>query len=254
MNFLPLSLGIRKVSDAESGAKNRQEQLREKSEKTLKRDDFTCRFCGFRSTQFQRVIPWSVKGDLPYVTACTFCEQCVFLDRAGAMGSGHLIWLPEISQLELNHLMRAIYIARAAKPPNAVADAESDGKKPRDKAEAPPEDPHHDMTAAATRAYNALMGRRSDAKRRLGSDDPMLLSTIMHESLSPDELKKIGSKIEGIKFISLEKYLTRSQKGNVNQFPRMVQFWQSASGPYAKYPVDKWAEMFRSAVAGVGNA
>ena len=28
------------------------------------------------------------------------------------MGSGILIWLPEVGQAELNHLVRAIYVAR----------------------------------------------------------------------------------------------------------------------------------------------
>ena len=253
MTFLPLTLGIRKTTDAEGGVKKAPTatQLKDQSTKTLKRDDYTCRFCGFRSTQYQRTIPFTVKGnDLPFVTACTFCEQCVFLDRAGAMGSGQLIWLPEMTQIELNHLARSLYIARAKLPESAT-----DPKKADPEAEvAMPNDHSHDMVAAANRAHTALMSRRSDAKRRLGSDDPMSLATIMHESLSDDDLKNLSGKLDGVRLMPLEKYLVRTARGDVNQFPKMVQFWRSEAGPYGKMPPDKWPELLRGAMAGDSHA
>ena len=106
MSFLPLTLGVG-YADAQSGG--RKPPSKSDIESVLKRDDFSCRFCGFRSTQYQRVIPFADST----VTACSFCEQVLALERAGIMGGGVLIWLPEISQIELNHIARAIYVARA---------------------------------------------------------------------------------------------------------------------------------------------
>jgi intracellular multiplication protein IcmJ len=182
--------------------------------KTLKRDDHSCRFCGFRSTQYQRVIP---TGD-GLVTACGFCEQVTALERAGLMGGGVLIWLPEITQAELNHIARAIYVARA------------DDESP--------------MADAATRALDALMLRRADAKKRLGSDDPLLLATILHENLSESERKTAIRKLDGVRLMPLDKYVVRSKKGDVNGFPRIVRFWRSPEGPFAKLPVGEWQTMF----------
>lgn len=188
-------------------------------EKTLRRDDFTCRFCGFRSEQYQRVVPWEGAGDPPFATACHFCEQCVMLERAGLMGAGALVWLPEISQAELNHILRAIYVARAGKT---------------------------ELAPAATRAFDALMARRTDAKKRLGSDDPLLLATVMHESLTDDEYESAAQKLEGVRLLPFDKHLVRTQKGDINQFPQIVKYWRSASGPYAQLPVEQWAEMFKA--------
>lgn len=215
MTFLPLSLSLRQASDVGTS--------RDALEKTLRRDDYACRFCGFRSKKYQRVVPWIHERDsLPLVTACSFCEQCLSLERAGMMGTGVLIWLPEIGQAELNHIARAIYVARAG-------------------ADEP-------MAAAATQAFDLLMGRRAEAKKRLGSDDPLLLATILRENLTADEALQASVKLEGLRLMPLDKHLVRGDKGDVNQFPEIVKYWCSAGGPYASLPVGEWAEMFKRAV------
>lgn len=197
-------------------------------EKTLRRDDYTCRFCGFRAQQYQRVVSYANDDkDLPFVTACTFCEQCMTLERAGMMSSGVLIWLPEIGQAELNHIARAIYVGRA--DTGAVADL-------------------------AGRALDALMARRADAKKRLGSDDPLLLATIMHETLTDEETRQVAAKLDGIRLLPLDKHIVRGRKGDINHFSQIVKYWCSSEGPYAGFPPEKWVEMFKTTAASVGHA
>ncbi len=227
MTFLPLTLGVRRNPDAEKGASKSSPQLtKSQIEKTLKRDDYTCRFCGFRSEQYQRVIACDT-ADQDLVTSCTFCEQCVMLERAGMMGSGVLIWLPEIAQAELNHIVRAIYVARS-----------DEGQ----------------IVELATRAFDALMSRRTDAKKRLGSDDPLLLATILHESLADDEIKQAIIKLDGVRLMPLDKQMVRGRKGDANQFPQLVKFWRSDKGPYGQMPPEKWLGMLERAAAGAGHA
>jgi intracellular multiplication protein IcmJ len=227
LTFLPLILGVRRSSDAEKSLPQDRKQLRAQMEETLRRDDFTCRFCGFRATQYQRVVPW--EGESPaFVTACNFCEQCLTLDRAGLSGAGILIWLPEISQAELHHVVRAAYIAR-------VSDNE--------------------LAAAATRALDGLAARRADAKKRLGSDDPLLLATVMHEMLDDREYSRAGSKLDGIRLLPLNKHMVRGGKGAlVDQFPQIVKYWGSPAGPYGHLPVEGWAELFKAAPESAGHA
>jgi intracellular multiplication protein IcmJ len=240
VSFLPINLGVRRSSqaegaDAEKGTNPSANAAPSKAqvEKTLKRDDHTCRFCGFRSEQYQRVMPYaSADASLPFVTACTFCEQCMMLERAGMMGSGSLIWLPEITQMELNHIARAIYIARGYN---------------NNAAEGP-------VAELANRALDALMARRSEAKKRLGSDDPLLLATVMHEVLTDDEIATGMAKIDGIRLLPLDKHLVRSRQGDVNHFPTIVKYWCSPEGPFAHQTPDLWAESFKAAAAKAGNA
>jgi intracellular multiplication protein IcmJ len=222
VTFLPINLGIRRVSDTETGAGQKAPKPLDKSktEKILKRDDYTCRFCGFRSPKFQRVMFYAANDAAdPYVTTCTFCEQVNMLERAGMAGSGVLIWLPEIGQAELNHISRAIYMARHAA--------------------------EETLTAAAQRALDSLLARRNDAKKRLGSDDPIVLVTVLQENLSDADYKAAGAKLTGIRLLPFDKYVMRGPKGDMDQFPHMLKYWASAEGPYAQIPTEKWLDLFK---------
>jgi intracellular multiplication protein IcmJ len=217
LSFLPLTLGVGQKSGAGSGVF--KPPSKSEAEKILKRDDHTCRFCGFRAVQHQRI----VASNDGLVTACGFCEQVLSLERAGLMGGGVLIWLPEITQAELNHIARAIYVAR------------SESGTP--------------MADAATRTLDALMLRRTDAKKRLGTDDPLMLATILHENLSDGERAGAIKKLEGVKLMPLDKYIVHTKTGDVNGFPRIVKFWRSPDGPFAKLPVGDWQTLFAKVAA-----
>jgi intracellular multiplication protein IcmJ len=220
MKFLPLSLGVRRTSDNEA-----KEKALSKGQagKTLRHDDFTCRFCGFRSEQYQRVVIHDKKP----VTVCTFCEQCLYLERAGITGAGALIWLPEIGQAELNHIARSLYVAIASK---------------------------EKIGGAAAKALEALQARKAEVKKRLGSDDPLLLATALHESLTDKEYDRAADKLEGIRLLPADKHMARGEQGDANQFSAMINYWCSDEGPYARLPVAKWADMFKTAVRQPGRA
>ena len=217
MSFLPLTLGIGQAPGVGGGGL--KPLSKSKSEDVLRRDDFSCRFCGFRAVQYQRIVPF--EGG--YLTACSFCEQAMDLERAGMMGCGVLIWLPEITQAELNHIARAIYVARA--------------------------DEMGDTADAASRALDALMARRTEAKKRLGSDDPMLLATVLHENLTGAERAEAVRKLEGVRLMPLDKHMVRGRNGDTNGFPQIVKFWRSPSGPFASAPTGGWQALFAKIAA-----
>jgi len=87
--------------------------------KIFERDDYTCQFCGFQAQEYQEVI----NIDHEYrnntvdnmITSCVFCAQCLFLDSVGVgdFGGGTLIYLPEVSQAELNSFCHVIFCAMA---------------------------------------------------------------------------------------------------------------------------------------------
>lgn len=89
------------------------------SKKALQRDNYTCQFCGFQAREYQEI----VNLDQNYlnnkfsnlVTACCFCTQCFFLESVGlgGFGGGTLIYLPEISQNNIDSFCHVLFCAIA---------------------------------------------------------------------------------------------------------------------------------------------
>lgn len=233
MSLLPITLGVRRALDARGsggGKKHKplsKAQLSKKIQQTLERDDFTCCYCGFQSKQFQKAIPkdWATTDprDAEMVTACIFCEQCLALETVGPMASGTLIWLPEIDQASLNHIMRTIYASRAQLN------------------EAP-----ENIKNCADRAFEVLFARRGEAKRRILTDDPMVLAATLLESVSEDIYRKRAEKLDGLRLMPLDKRVSANANGTEgDQFPRIIMYWISKEGPYGNIPVSKWNDMMK---------
>lgn len=89
------------------------------SQQIFDRDHYVCQFCGFQAMQYQEVINLDhnyLNNKLPnLVTACCFCAQCFFLEAVGKddYGGGSLIYLPEISQNDLNGFCHVLFCAMA---------------------------------------------------------------------------------------------------------------------------------------------
>ena len=99
-------------------AKRREdEKFHQYMEKVFLRDNHTCQFCGFQAIEFQEVV--NIDHDYQnnkldnLTTACCFCAQCFFIESVGVgdYGGGTLIYLPEISQSDLNSFCHVVFCA-----------------------------------------------------------------------------------------------------------------------------------------------
>jgi intracellular multiplication protein IcmJ len=87
------------------------------AKRVFERDAYTCQYCGFQAKEFQDVV--NVDGNYTnnklsnMITACCFCVQCLFLQAVGVdeMSGGQLIYLPEMSQADLNSLCHVLFCA-----------------------------------------------------------------------------------------------------------------------------------------------
>jgi intracellular multiplication protein IcmJ len=191
----------------------------------FERDDYTCKCCGFRSVKYQEVHfidqnRQNLRLD-NLATTCIFCHQCFNLDLASVMRSGVLIWLPEISQVDLHHLARAVYVARISQGP---------------------------MAEAARSVLDSLMARREEARRRIQTDDPFVLATVMRDFLTSRYYAERAEKLEGIRLLPLDRRLIRETDLEFNQFPQILAYWRSKEGPFGAKSPTLWLDMYRQAV------
>ncbi|PZQ49135.1 MAG: type IV secretion protein DotN [Micavibrio aeruginosavorus] len=221
MKLLPINLGIVRSSGNAQAVERAAVLLQELRPKILERDNHTCRFCGFQSQKYQEVHclnanPEDVRPD-NLVTACIFCQQCFDLEKASAMNSGVLVWLPEIEQAELSHVARSIYVARISQ--GSMADS-------------------------ARTALDAIMGRREDAKARMATDDPFFLANVLRDFLGPKHYAARTEKLAGIRLFPLDRRNITEGELKFNQFPQILAYWRSKDGPFGPYPPAQWKTVY----------
>lgn len=114
-----LRLTVKAGTFAEFSKRKNDPQFQETKLKVLNRDRFTCQFCGFQARKYQEVINldnnYKNNSFDNLATACCFCAQCFFLESVGSggYGGGTVIYLPEISQEDLNSFCHVIFCAIA---------------------------------------------------------------------------------------------------------------------------------------------
>lgn len=219
MAEIALTLGIARSSgNAQTPPVALPQDVRQK---ILERDDFTCRCCGFKSRKYQDVhhvngIQKDMRPD-NLATLCIFCHQCFTLERVGEMRSGILIWLPELTQAELHHVARAVYVARISQGP--IADA-------------------------ARRTLDMLMQRRENARRRLGTDDPAILASILRDYISNRVYEMRDKKLEGLRLFPLDRRIIKEADLEFNQFPQILAYWRSKDGPFGEKQPKQWLDLY----------
>lgn len=188
----------------------------------LDRDDHTCAGCGFKSQKYQEVhfLNHDSQDLNPnnLITTCSFCHQCFNLDKVAQMRSGVLVWLPEIPQTELNHLARALFVARISQGP---------------------------LSDTARKILDMLMARRELARQRLGSDDPYVLATVLRDYIGPRHYAEREQKLQGIRLLPIDRRIIREADLEFNQFPQILAYWRSKDGPFSGKVPGLWVEMYK---------
>ena len=98
-------------------ARKVDERFRAFEQKVFQRDRYTCQFCGFQARLFQEVVNLDnnyANNKMPnLVSSCCFCAQCFFVESVGVggYGGGTLVYLPEMTQTELNSMCHVLFCA-----------------------------------------------------------------------------------------------------------------------------------------------
>lgn len=223
MKAIPIRLGVTRAVQAGKGRAG--DLAAETRQRIFERDSHTCRCCGFKSEKYQDILHLNgASGDIRpdnLATVCIFCHQCFHLEQVPLMRSGFLVWLPEVEQADLHHVARAIYVARISQGP--VADA-------------------------ARRSLDILMQRRDEAKKRLGTDDPFILSLVLKDYLGESQYAKSAAKLAGVRLFPLDRRIIKEADLEFNQFPQILAYWRSKDGPFGGKMPQKWVDIYKAFV------
>ena len=120
----PLSWDIKDLHHASPDNESLPGNLRKTYAGIIKRDKYTCRYCGFAARHHQEVHHLDHNhGNLDennLVCACALCHRSFHLHALDEAHAAQAVWLPEITQVELNHICRAAAVAeyRHGQPEN----------------------------------------------------------------------------------------------------------------------------------------
>lgn len=189
--------------------------------RVFNRDNHQCQYCGFESQKFQLV---HVKDGNPkntsdenLTTSCIFCHQCFHLDKIKDMKSGTLIWMPELTQAQVHHMARSIYVARITQGP---------------------------MAEIARNTLEMVMKRREEAVQRIKTDDPNILATVLRDYLSKAHYDNRLEKLDGIRLFPLDRRTIKEGELEFNQFPQILAYWRSKDGPFAALNPNDWIKYY----------
>jgi intracellular multiplication protein IcmJ len=210
------------ASGSSSSAGGQTKLSAEERVKILERDGYTCRCCGLKSKKYQEILYKNMRTDdispENLLTVCIFCHQCFHLDQVSKMRSGILIWLPEIDQATLHHIARAIYVARISQGP---------------------------IAEAARKSLDILMSLREEAKRRIQTDEPYILATVLRDYLGEKHYGARDKKLEGLRLFPLDRRIIKEADLEFNQFPQILAYWRSKDGPFGGKAPTQWVSIYQ---------
>ncbi len=181
----PLSLQASPANWQKFIARRLSPSFKPLAEKIWQRDRYICQYCDFQAKEYMDIVnhdqDYSNNKAANLVTACGFCSQCFFLESIGLddMSGGQLIFLPEISQEQLNSFCHVIFCAMNSKP---------------------------EYQDNAQIIYRNLKARNKPVETILGEggSDPKRLGTMMVEYQSLPKKKSLDPLLKDIRLLPLQ--------------------------------------------------
>lgn len=245
---LILSVKATAFRSDDPGAEHGDEEFHKVRKRVLEKDNYTCQYCGFRCgvdngngsgswMEVHHIDDNHNNNSMSNLaTICQFCHNCQHIGFAGLHDEASLIWLPEIEQWELHHIVRTCMVAKGFKQSN---DAQSNQ---RNKIMQRTSDVVNTIFEQSEAIMAMLSDRRQQAQDILGTDNPKVLGDAL--GMLPTELyDKRADLLGGIRLFP--KGVRKKDGGNLYE-TAIVPTWMSATGPYHAVPPATWLTFAQS--------
>lgn len=212
MKNLPILLSVKRGQFRcdDSSAEESDKHFKSMRPKILKRDDFSCQFCGFRSQKYQEVHHIDDNHDNNnennLITTCSLCHACFHVGFSGLNNRGTIIYLnPKlgITQAELNQLVRTLWI----------------GELSTDQS----------IKMLSLNMLARLYKQTVPADRKIGSSDAIVLADFLLQ-LTDDVYDKRKENLNGFYMLPLK-----------DGFLPQLKYWSESN--FKNIPSDKWLDI-----------
>lgn len=178
--------------------------------KILERDDYVCGHCGFRSLKWQEIHhkddDHANNNEENLETLCPWCHGCHHVGFMGLSGKAALIWLPEMRQTNLFHLVRVLAVAMVQDKKDETGFSGLAKK-------------YYEELGALRGTINGLWGD--------GSHNPAVLGNIL---LDADEGILQESRLSGFRLLPV-----------LNQWISQISYWSISV--FGAVPVGTWSRL-----------
>ena len=173
----------------------------------FERDDHVCQACKWRSERYQEIHhrdgDHSNHAAENLETLCPLCHQVFHLPIVAATNGGSIIWMPEISQEELNLLCIGIFVSMRS--------------------------PQAKHGGAARTLFGALEGRKTFVDENIGKSDPADLAQVLL-NLQPSDYERRAD------FVGALRLLPYSAR-----FEAQIDYW--AATAFKSLPESDWGNV-----------
>lgn len=245
--LLPLVLSAKCLPWRGEGELEHDTEFQANRRKALERDRHACRFCGFAQKPSQATPDANFYMQVHHrdddhhnnhesnlVTACMHCHAVQHIGLYGSRYGAKLIWLPEMTQADLHHLLRVILVAQrfAHTLPEGTPKARLD--------------PARALAEAAGSTYGHLLARTRAAHDRYRTDNPAAIADVLIQPEMPqDAYMRRASIFSGLRLLLPLTHQDKERR--VDRFETIVDSWLAAGGPFVNLKPSVWAGLLKAA-------
>lgn len=211
--FLGVKRDIFRIDDPTS--EHADAKFKEIREQVLKRDKLTCFYCGFKSNKFQEVHhiddDHSNNNIRNLVTVCPICHACKHVGFSGVKNKAFLIYYPNMSQVEINYLIKILWFGFNSKIDENNKEAIEIKNKCID----------------LIKIFDNL---KNTAEDRLGTSNPSILANEILLKLNDEEYEKRQEKLKGFLLIP-----------RMGAYKKQIEYWQDTV--FKNLPLSTWSDI-----------
>lgn len=190
-------------------------KFKEIREQVLKRDKYTCFYCGFKANKFQEVHHIDdnhANNDIKNLTTvCPICHACKHVGFSGIKNRAFLIYYPDMSQVELNYLIKILWFGFNSK----IDENNKESIEIKNKC------------IDLIKIFDNL---KNTAEDKLGTSNPSIFANEILLKLSDEEYKKRQEKLKGFLLIPI-----------MGAYKKQIEYWQETV--FKNLPISTWSDI-----------